>query len=282
MEGIYLIDKPEGLTSFDVIRKLRKTLHIKQIGHAGTLDPMATGLLICLVGRATKLSHLFLNKDKTYLATITFGFSTDSFDKTGHKVDEVNNFLLDKEQVETALLTIMKSDKQLPPMYSAIKKDGKKLYEYARKDMVVDLEERDIKISELEIIDIRKDSVDISITVSKGTYIRSIAHDIGKIIGIPSHLSQLRRIKSGTYDVKNADSLEADVKPYLSLNAYANTLDRVYVDDYLVHLVKNGIRLDERQTNIDGPFLVLDKAENPLAIYEKDMDNYKPILQLGG
>lgn len=282
MEGIYLIDKPEGMTSFDVIRHLRKILKTKEIGHAGTLDPMATGLLVVLVGRATKLSNLMLNKTKTYEAEVTFGFSTDTFDRMGKMTEQASNIQLTQKEVDMALAHIKAQTSQKPPIYSAIKVDGKKLYEYARADMEIEIADKDITIYDLHTTKPLHDlSFECMITVSKGTYIRSIANDIGVYLGVPAHLSKLRRTKSGEFSIQDAYALDFNIAPAYTLNAYAASLDKVIVEDYMKPLIKNGIRLDDRQTTIEGPFTAVSKTGEFLAIYQKDVKDYKPIIQLG-
>lgn len=285
MEGIFLIDKPAGMTSFDVIRKLRNQLNTKEVGHAGTLDPMATGLLVVLVGKATKLSDLLLSETKTYQGTITFGFSTDSYDRTGKVVDTLDTFDLNETQIDETIKSFLSRDSQLPPIYSAIKIQGKKLYEYARKDQTVEIDERPMIIHEFERTSAYiNQSFNFEIRVSKGTYIRSIAHDFGVSLDIPSHLSALRRTHSGRYSLSTAYRLgEIDeyTMPNFSVEDYAKTLDKLVVEDYLIPLIRNGVRLDERQTTMDGPFTAYSKDNKPIAIFKKDGKNYKPLIQLG-
>ncbi len=285
MDGIFLIDKPAGMTSFDVIRKLRNQLNTKEVGHAGTLDPMATGLLVVLVGKATKLSDLLIAETKTYQGSITFGFSTDTYDRTGHIVETLSDFELDEIKIDETIKTFLGKESQVPPIYSAIKIQGKKLYEYARADKSIEIDERPMVIHRFErTSSINNHTFQFEIEVSKGTYIRSIAHDFGQALGIPSHLSALRRIESGRYSLATAYRLaEIDefTTPNFSLEEYASSLDRLVVDDYLIPLIRNGVRLDERQTVMAGPFTAYSKNNKPLAIYRKDGENYKPLVQLG-
>lgn len=285
MEGIFLIDKPAGMTSFDVIRKLRNQLNTKEVGHAGTLDPMATGLLVVLVGKATKLSDLMISETKTYEGTITFGYSTDTYDKTGKVVDTLDTFELSEFEIDETIKSFLSRDSQLPPIYSAIKIQGKKLYEYARAEKSVEIDERPMVIHEFERTSAYlNQSFKFEIKVSKGTYIRSIAHDFGVSLNIPSHLSALRRTNSGRYSLATAYRLaEIDefTLPNFTLEDYAKSLDKVVIDDYLIPLIRNGVRLDERQTLIDCPFTAYSKDNKPIAIFKKDGKNYKPLIQLG-
>lgn len=285
MDGIFLIDKPAGMTSFDVIRKLRSQLKTKEVGHAGTLDPMATGLLVVLVGKTTKLSDLLMAETKTYQGSITFGFSTDTFDKTGKIVETLSEFDLSESKIDETIKQFLGRISQVPPIYSAIKIQGKKLYQYAREDKSVEIDERPMNIHSFErTSNLNNHTFQFDIEVSKGTYIRSIAHDFGVSMGIPSHLSALRRTQSGHYSLATAYKLgEIDefTSPNFSLDDYARSLDKLVVDDYLVPLIRNGVRLDERQTCLEGPFTAYSKDNKPIAIFKKDGKNYKPLIQLG-
>lgn len=286
MDGIYLIDKEPNMTSHDVVNILRKKLKTKRIGHAGTLDPMATGLLVILVGKMTKLSDLLLSEEKSYTGTIKLGISTDTYDHTGKITKMVDDFRLSDEQIDKAKRSILQMKEQVPPIYSAIKVDGKKLYEYARKDQEIEIEKRPIDIKQFDITNIRKDelgySLDFLSVVSKGTYIRSVANDFGNLLDIPAHLTLLRRTASGQFNINDSyklSDMNEQSKPNLSLESYASKLDVVILSDYLSKLVKNGIRLDERQSTSPGPILAKNKKNEPLAIYIKDGNTYKPIIQ---
>ena len=285
MEGIFLIDKPAGMTSFDVIRKLRGKLNTKEIGHAGTLDPMATGLLVVLVGKATKLSDLLTSETKSYQGTITFGTATDTYDRLGKITETMTDFTLNELDIDTTIKSFLVKDSQVPPIYSAIKIQGKKLYQYARQEQSVEIEERPMEIrSFVRTTALIQNSFSFEIEVSKGTYIRSIAHDFGIVLGIPSHLSALRRTQSGRYSISTAYRLtEIDefTLPNFSLEEYAKSLPKLVIEDYLIPLIRNGVRLDERQTTMEGPFTAYNKKEQPIAIFKKDGKNYKPLIQLG-
>ncbi|MCU0104859.1 tRNA pseudouridine(55) synthase TruB [Acholeplasma vituli] len=285
MEGIFLIDKPAGMTSFDVIRKLRGKLNTKEIGHAGTLDPMATGLLVVLVGKATKLSDLLTSETKSYQGTITFGTATDTYDRLGKITETMTDFTLNELDIDTTIKSFLVKDSQVPPIYSAIKIQGKKLYQYARQEQSIEIEERPMEIlSFVRTTALIQNSFSFEIEVSKGTYIRSIAHDFGIVLGIPSHLSALRRTQSGRYSISTAYRLtEIDefTLPNFSLEDYAKSLPKLVIEDYLIPLIRNGVRLDERQTTMEGPFTAYNKQEQPIAIFKKDGKNYKPLIQLG-
>lgn len=205
-EGILLVDKPSGMTSHDVVGAIRKRFHIKKVGHAGTLDPMATGLLIILLGRFTKAQEKFLNYDKSYEACLKLGVSTDSGDADGKITEEKETGLSsgDAKRVEEAVLSFSGEISQVPPMYSAKKIKGKKLYELARKGVTVKREPRKVVIKEIKVTDISFPNVTFYTTCSKGTYIRQLGIDIAGKIGCGGHLTSLRRTAIGPFDVNKA------------------------------------------------------------------------------
>ncbi len=203
--GFMLINKEEGPTSHDIINQLRKITNIKKIGHAGTLDPFASGLLITAVSRkATKKISSFVKLDKKYIAEIKLGIETDSYDKTGKKTKEYNGKKIKKKKVKEALEKIAKQKSQEPPMYSAKKIKGKKLYELARKGIEVDRRPQEIQIYYIKTKKYAWPKLKTEIHCSSGTYIRSIAHDLGKELECGAHLNKLKRIKIGNYHLKKA------------------------------------------------------------------------------
>ncbi len=209
-DGIINVYKEPGFTSFDVCAKLRGILHQKKIGHTGTLDPMATGVLPVCLGKATKLAGLLTDKDKEYRAVIRFGSATDTEDITGEVISSVSEeevYKLSDEMINEAIRSFIGSYDQLPPMYSAIKKDGKKLYEYARAGIAVEREKRPVTIH--AISDVRIDLPDVSFDVhcSKGTYIRSLVRDIGEKMGVPATLEALTRSRVKDFHLSEAKKL---------------------------------------------------------------------------
>lgn len=209
LDGILLLDKPAGCTSHDIVDRVRKKLKMKRIGHAGTLDPLATGLLIILVGKSTKASQYLISLDKEYEATLLLGQTTDSQDADGQitSTQEVPNFTL--EQIQTVLNTFSGDQYQLPPMFSAKKVKGVRLYELARKGEEIERQPRFIHISKIELTDFTLPKLSFSTICSKGTYVRTIAHDIGQKLACGAHLVQLRRTATDKFKVENALSLEA-------------------------------------------------------------------------
>ena len=207
MTGILLVDKPVGFTSHDVIAKLRGVLHERRLGHAGTLDPMATGLLVVFAGRATRAVQFAESQSKRYFATMRTGIVTDTQDITGN-VLETSEVEISEEMLYKLLPEFTGALLQTPPMYSAVKQNGKKLYELARKGIEVERKSREIIIHSLEYQRHIENDFQLSIECSKGTYIRTLCHDIGARLGCGATLSSLRRTKSGDFSVEDAHTLD--------------------------------------------------------------------------
>ena len=207
MEGIIVVNKPKGVTSFDVIRKLKKILKTKKIGHTGTLDPLATGVMLVCVGKATKLASDLEAKDKIYIADFDIGYATDTYDIEGKKIAE-NTIEISKENLEQSIKKFIGNIKQIPPMYSAIKIDGNKLYHLARKGIEVERPERDVTIEYINLLDFKDNKVKIETKVSKGCYIRSLVYDIGQDLGTYATMTALQRKQVGDYSLENSYSLE--------------------------------------------------------------------------
>ncbi|MCH9626390.1 MAG: tRNA pseudouridine synthase B [Chlamydiales bacterium] len=223
LEGLLLVNKPQGRTSFSLIRALRKLTGIRKIGHSGTLDPFATGVMVMLIGRAyTRLSDQFLCQDKEYLAEVHLGVNTDTYDCDG-KVVARSKKVPTLERITEALAYFQGEIEQIPPMYSAKKVGGKKLYELARKGEEV--ERLPAKVSvETELLTYAYPHLRLKVACSKGTYIRSIAYELGRRLGCGAHLSQLQRTRSGIYTIDNCldgnllDQTGFDITPYLQIH----------------------------------------------------------------
>jgi tRNA pseudouridine55 synthase len=205
-EGVLLIDKPEGMTSHDVVDRLRRKLGMKQIGHAGTLDPNATGLMIMLVGRATKLSQYLMGLDKVYEGTICLGVATDTQDAEGQPLEEKPVPPLDIEEVRTAMQSFVGDQYQLPPMFSAKKVEGVPLYKHARKGKTIEREPRFIRVASFSLDRWESPEIDFTVHCSKGTYVRTLAHDLGQKLGCGGYLKTLRRTEIERFQIE--DSLE--------------------------------------------------------------------------
>ncbi len=213
MGRLVLVDKPEGPTSHDVVSTLRRTLGVKKAGHCGTLDPMASGLLLILTGPATRLAEIFKDHDKLYRGTVSFGRATDTDDREGETIASAQDFTLEPAAVDAALAELAARTSQRPPAYSAIKRGGVPLYKLARAGKLdeaarAELPERPVTIHRLERLALEGAELEIEVHCGSGTYVRALARDLGEILGLPAHLSALRRLRSGGFDV--ADAVPAD------------------------------------------------------------------------
>ena len=209
--GVLLIDKAEDMTSHDVVAIARRALNTKKIGHCGTLDPMATGLLMLVIGRATKIQDLLMSEDKQYVGTLTLGFTTSTQDRQGDTLETKPVGDYTKEQIHEAFDGFMGDFEQIPPMVSAIKKDGVPLYKLARKGIEIVREPRKVHITSYEVTRIELPEIDFIVNCSKGFYVRTYAHDIGAKLGCGAHLSALRRTRSGKFTLDRAVPV-ADLK----------------------------------------------------------------------
>ena len=210
--GILLVDKATDWSSHDVVKFIRR-FGCKKVGHAGTLDPMATGLLVILIGKGTKLSNRFSGDSKVYQTRMRLGIETDSQDAVGKLVKELPTDSLDEQQVRNAIESFLGDIEQIPPMFSALKRDGKKLYDLARKGITVEREPRPITIHQLTIENVDLPFADFTVHCSKGTYVRTLCHDIGNLLGCGGHMASLRRTVSGQFSIEDAHAME-DIKEW--------------------------------------------------------------------
>ena len=207
MNGILVIDKPQGMTSFDVVRKVRRLCKTKRVGHAGTLDPLATGVLPVAVGWATRLVEYMMEGEKVYQAGLRLGATTDTQDAEGKVLQQRDWHGIDRATFEQTAGSFVGSIEQLPPMYSALKKDGKPLYKLARQGVEVDRELRQVKIESLSVDAFDPPDVTITVRCSKGTYIRTLCHDLGERLGCGAHMTSLRRMACGTFNIEACHTL---------------------------------------------------------------------------
>lgn len=277
MNGIILIDKPEGWTSHDVVAKLRGILHERRIGHSGTLDPLATGLLVVFVGRATRAVEFAEADAKEYAAGLRLGVSTDTQDITGNVLKKSSE-IPDDEQLKAALCKFTGDIEQIPPMYSAIKVGGKKLYEIARRGENVERKPRKIHIFGIEHIGKNGGDHLLKVSCSKGTYIRTLCNDIGEELGCGACMSSLRRLSAGCFSVSDAHSIEqvqaaADngcaEEMLIPVDALFSAYDKCIVGKSDVSRLKNGSVIGTRLPNgtyrvysEEGEFLLLGSARN--------------------
>lgn len=210
LDGVLLLDKPEGLSSNHALQRAKRALDARKAGHTGTLDPFATGLLVCCLGRATKICGVMLEADKTYEATLRFGEETDSGDLTGNITAQAPEGFagVARESLLNALTDFRGEIEQIPPMYSALKRDGKPLYEYARQGIELERPPRQVTIHRLELLDFDGMQARLLVDCSKGTYIRTLAQDIGRRLGCHAHLTALRRTRVGPFELADSIGLE--------------------------------------------------------------------------
>ncbi|WP_422356668.1 tRNA pseudouridine(55) synthase TruB [Roseivirga pacifica] len=215
---VLLVDKPLEWTSFDIVKKIRNAVRIKKVGHAGTLDPLATGLLIVCTGKKTKSIEGFMADEKEYTGTFTIGKTTSTYDLESDVENETDFSHITTEDLDKARAPFTGSFDQVPPIYSAIKVKGTRLYELARRGEDIKLKPRPVTISEFEITKVDLPEVHFRVVCSKGTYIRSLAHDYGKALGVGAHLSALRRTRIGTFKVEDAYTIEKLIDTIRALN----------------------------------------------------------------
>lgn len=284
MNGVLLIDKPLGLSSQQVLTKIKHLLNVKKIGHAGTLDPLATGVLVVLINDATKLSDYLLEKEKTYLAEITIGISTTTLDSEGEVV--LKKPVTEKIDVDSLLTKMVGSYKQVPPMYSALKKDGKKLYELARDGITVEREARLVEIKEIKRVSevvYQNDCLKFSFLVkaSKGTYIRTLCSDIGEKCGYPAYMSALRRVESGSFKIDDCykmEDLENNNYKIISMLDALNFLETVEIDGETLKRALNGREIFAKYLHTNSEKIVLANEKKLIAIYEKSENENKDII----
>ncbi len=208
MDGIIVVDKPSGMTSHDVVSRVRRKLNMRRVGHAGTLDPLATGVLIMLLGRSTKLFDKFVAFDKAYAATLKLGTQTTSADITGEVIEQKPFEYVSRENVENVLREFVGESEQMPPMVSAVKYKGERLYRLARKGIVVERPARKIRIDVLKLVDFQSPQVRFYLECSKGTYVRTLAEDVGVKLGCGACITQIERTKVGHFRLEDAVKLE--------------------------------------------------------------------------
>ena len=284
MNGILVINKPLGYTSRDVVNIVSKVFGTRKVGHTGTLDPMASGVLVLCIGNALKLCEMLTNHDKDYIAGVTLGIETDTLDMEGN-VLSTKIVDIDNDKIIDVVNSFKGSYMQEVPKYSAVKVNGKKLYEYARANIDVKLPSKMVNISDIKIIDNinyedGKIYFKIETTVSKGTYIRSLVRDIGSKLGEPAVMNSLIRTRLGDFSIDDAYSLDdiknGNFKLISILDAIPN-LERIVVDDDMAFKIRNGVVLEPFFDN--EMVVILDKEENLIAIY-RNIDNKARVYKM--
>ena len=279
MDALLIVNKPKGLTSRDVVNELNHIFSTKKIGHTGTLDPNATGVLVCLIGKYTKLVNLITSYDKEYIAEIKLGVKTDTDDITGNIIAKENTTLtLDK--IEEVFSNFPTSYDQQVPIYSAVKIKGKKLYEYARENIDITLPKRRVNIYSLELLSFQDNIITFKTKVSKGTYIRSLINDICTNLNTIGTMNNLVRTKQGNFDIKNSYTLD-DIKnnnyKFLTLKEFLD-YPIIELDDTLIKKVSNGAIIPNT-FNIQDK-VILTYQNKDIAIYEVKDKDLKPYIML--
>ncbi len=280
MNGIILINKPEGITSRDVVNTAIKKLSTKKIGHTGTLDPIATGVMTICIGKATKLVNLLTSENKEYIAEVTLGIKTDTLDITGN-ILEKKETNIEKEKLEKVINSFKGKYNQEVPIYSAVKIKGKKLYEYARNNEEVILPKREVEIFSIELLNYKDNKFTFKCTVSKGTYIRSLIKDICTKLETIGTMSKLTRIKQGKFKLEDCIEIEEISKDKIIDIKSILDIKQIQLDDTLKFKILNG-QIIENIYNEDK-VLFKDKNNEVLAIYqkyEKDKTKIKPYIIL--
>ena len=272
MNGILIVNKSEGFTSRDVVNKLSKIFNTKKIGHTGTLDPIAKGVLVVVIGKYTKLCEDLTQTFKEYIATFKLGILTDTLDITGKILDE-KDVTVTEEEIRNVIASYKCVYDQEVPIYSSVKINGRKLYDYARNGENVVLPKRNGDIKNIEVIDINKDIVKIKCLVSKGTYIRSLIRDIGSSLNTFATMTDLIRIKQGIFDIRDSYTLEDIENGNYKLIDIEDVMD-IYVienDTYLKD-VTNGVKL---KLDIENEYILFKHEGNNIALYKKDNDYFR-------
>ena len=272
MDGVIIVNKPAGMTSHDVVNRIRKIFKTKKVGHCGTLDPDATGVLVVAVNKATKLLQFLTADNKEYIATLSLGTATDTYDASGQVTATKEYVPISDKKILACLNSFVGKQEQIPPMHSAIKVKGKKLYEYARNNETVEIPRRVITIDYIELISIVDNLVKFKVGCSKGTYIRSLCFDIAKKLDYPGHMYSLIRSKSGNFSLSDSYSLEeienGDFE-MLSMEEALSNYPKLVVDDE--NIIYHGKKI---KSKINHQVAIYNQNSKVLAIYGPDGNGY--------
>jgi tRNA pseudouridine55 synthase len=280
MDGVVLVNKPIGITSFAAVKKVSKQLQAKKVGHCGTLDPFASGLLIVTLNNATKIARFIESQNKEYVATLVLGIKTDSGDNTGKVIKRLKPPKFEVLQLNDVIKSFIGKQNQIPPMHSAIKVNGQKLYELARKGKTIDRQPRPIEIYDIKLIKYRGNTLTFKVNCTKGTYIRTLAEDLAKRLGCVGHLKNLERTAIGDFllaDAKNIDKLTV-IDDIIPIAQALKFMSKYIVSTDELSLVNNGAALviDQEEEYV----LVINQESTPLAIYQKDGELYRCLRGL--
>ena len=269
--AIVYINKPKDITSFDVVNKISKLFGIKRVGHTGTLDPMATGVMLVTIGKATKIVELLTANDKEYIASFQLGYKTDTYDNTGNIIDKKD--IPNNINMNDTINSFKKTYLQEVPIYSAIKVNGKKLYEYARNNIDVELPKKEVTIKNIELLEEKNNTYTIKTLVSKGTYIRSLINDIGESLNTYATMTSLERTKQGLISINDTNTLEEIENNTFTIHKIEEVLDYpiIEVDKELEKLISNGVKINDNW-NITDKVIFKNKDNKLLGIYVKNID----------
>lgn len=281
MDGIILVNKEKNMTSRDVVNILSKNFNTGRVGHTGTLDPIATGVMGIAINNGLKIVDLLINDTKEYIATVKIGTDTDTLDVTGNVLKEVKSFSINETEIKEALTSFKGKSIQEVPIYSALKVNGKRLYEYARENISVELPKREIEVFDIELLTFSNDEFVFKVKVSKGTYIRSLIRDIGKKLNVPCVMKELIRTSQGNFKIEDSytlDEIKNDNYKLISIKEALSGYKLVKVDDYIAGKIANGRILENRYN--EDIIVFINSNEEVLAIYKvynKDITKIKPV-----
>lgn len=273
--GVLNINKPSGITSHDVVMLVRKAFNTKKVGHTGTLDPLATGVLPVCINNATKISQFLISLDKTYKVTMRLGITTDSGDITGKIISQKNCYNLTKKEIRHTILSFKGEIWQTPPMFSAIKKNGVPLYKLARRGININREPRLVSIYDMKLMKSSAPDINFSVKCSKGTYVRSLVSDIGEKLGVGATITKLERIESGIFKLKNSvkptelNKIKVGAKAFVSCNKALNNIPAVLVNNSCVEKIRNcGLFKNDARIFFEAGryYKIIDKTKALIAI----------------
>lgn len=265
MDGFLLLDKEKGISSNQLVQKVKKSLSIKKVGHLGTLDPMATGLMILAINRATKFSSYFLESDKSYDASIQLGSSTDTDDAMGNIISS-SDIIPNEKDINKSLASFIGQSTQTAPFFSALKHKGKPLYKYAREGEFISKPPREINIFSIENIICEHNKCSFIVHCSKGTYIRSIARDLGDKLNSGGHLSALRRLSQGIFNIKNAMTIEnIELNKLITIEEAFSELSKIQLDSNQTKFFMNGAKIEEINLE-DDTYKIYDSSKKFLGL----------------
>ena len=265
MDGFLLLDKEKGISSNQLVQKVKKSLSLKKVGHLGTLDPMATGLMILAINRATKFSSYFLESDKSYDASIQLGSSTDTDDAMGNIISS-SDIIPNEKDINKSLASFIGQSMQIAPFFSALKHKGKPLYKYAREGEFISKPLREINIFSIKNIICEHNKCSFIVHCSKGTYIRSIARDLGDKLNSGGHLSALRRLSQGTFNIKNAMTIEnIELNKLITIEEAFTELSEIQLDSNQTKFFMNGVKIEEINLE-DDTYKIYDSSKKFLGL----------------